>query len=653
MYRNLDKQIKLDNFKRQSVIDLFENNFAKFVDMPIVIYGIGKNTQYIIEGCKKYNIIGLMDEVRTGDIVYDKRVITVEEARELGAAIIVIVARPGNAKLIFRRISGSCAKHNILVYTINGNIMSESENKNFSGRYCDIREALLQEKIRMADVVSFDIFDTLLMRKCLYPRDIFYIIGEEFAKKRIKAEVELYAQGLCPDIFDIYKHMDGNFSLQKEIDTESEYLLPREKMADMLNYARSLGKDIWLVSDMYLPGDILSGLLKQLGVFVEPERIIVSCDAGVSKSDGLFKVLRSKVGEAKILHIGDVFELDIQCALRDGIDDTFHVKSALAMLEDSRARGLLKYDAKLPNRLIIGEFISKQLNDPFLFNVTSGKFMIDSAYSMAYSFIAPVIYSFFCWMVEKARELKLDVILLGARDGFIMEKLYDCLRDDLDLPGMIYFYTSRAVAVIAGLFTDEDILHTASFAFSGTLEEMLRKRFHVVPMPRECESDEEYMLRHRGQILNAAKAVRDNYLLYIDGFSLGKKIGFFDLIASGSCQRAIEKFVDFNMTGLYLAQIETGNKPGPRIESLFGRIDTLREHYYIQSRQFLLEAVMTSYEPMLAGFDAEGKPLFLQEYRTEAHLAQLEEMHRAITDGVAYKTNVGRGQGSVGLYSGN
>ena len=91
----------------------------------IAIYGVGKNTRIILESFDSDNIVGLMDEVRKGDIIYGKRVITVEEAAALGVDAIIIVARASNVKIIYRRIKDACIKHSIKVYDINGNILRQ------------------------------------------------------------------------------------------------------------------------------------------------------------------------------------------------------------------------------------------------------------------------------------------------------------------------------------------------------------------------------------------------------------------------------------------------------------------------------------------------------------------------------------------------
>jgi FMN phosphatase YigB (HAD superfamily) len=315
--------------EQEYIISEYQKNFAGLQGHNLAIYGIGKNTQIILEKFNTDNIIGLMDETRTGDTIYGKRVISMDEAAVLGVDTIIIVARASNILIIYQRIADACQKNSITVYDINGRLVQSVavDKKSFDG-YADMSRATLQQKIDCADVVSFDIFDTLVMRRTLYPSDIFKFVEKRtsvgFAKRRIKAETDLYCEGRQPNIYDIYAHLQ-DVEPCLEIDLESEYLVRREDMCEMLLYAVNCGKRVYLVSDMNLPGYIINSLLDKLEISVCSENILVSCDYGVSKSSGLFAELRKKVGMAKILHIGDNWEADIQSAARYGIDDTFYI----------------------------------------------------------------------------------------------------------------------------------------------------------------------------------------------------------------------------------------------------------------------------------------------------------------------------------------
>jgi predicted HAD superfamily hydrolase len=390
---------------------------------------------------------------------------------------------------------------------------------------------------------------------------------------------------------------------------------------------------------MYLPKEIIAGILSQLGVTADTSQILVSCDCKVAKNSGLFDVLRSKVGNARILHIGDNYEADILCAEKFGIDDTFHIGSALTMLEDSYASELLNYDTTLPNRLVIGEFIAQQLNDPFLFARTQGKFEVNTNYELGGSFIAPLLWCFFGWITKRAKELQLDVVLLGSRDGYLISKIHDILQDRYDLPPMRYFYISRAVAVVAGILDDADILHAARLAYAGTPEEMLINRFHLNDtdiLERGGERDVPYIMRHKSAILREAERVRKTYLRYVDTLNISSDlhVGFFDFISYGTCHKALTNVLDNRITGLYFIALNHADNYKSHIimEAMFGTLNVFVKSYRVLQNYFLLENILTSFEPTLAGFDDELYPTFIQENRTDIQLVRLSEIQGGILD---------------------
>ena len=630
--------------EREYIIKTYQEHFSHLSNKKVAIYGIGKNTEIILENFDCDHIVGLMDGTRTGDKIYGKKILSIEEVVALGVSVIIIVARATNIRLIYRRISDVCEKHGIDVYAINGSLVEQEQALEvLASDFSECGLEALKTKINKADVVSFDIFDTLIMRRVLYPRDVFQLMEKQDDapdyQLRVNAEMGLYAQGKHPTIYDIYDAM-GSYSPTAELELEERCLVKRDRVCDALNYARQMGKDVYLVSDMYLPSEILHGILTRRGIEIDKSRILVSCEWNKSKTTGLFYELRKIVGSKRILHVGDNYDADIIAAERYGIEDTFHIKSAVAMLESSYAAKILKYDGNLSNRIMIGEFISRQLNNPFLFNETQGRFFIKEAKIMARDFLAPLIYCFFAWMVKKSSEYELDDILLVSRDGCIIKKMYDllCTKDNR-LPRMAYFYASRGVCVLAGNIDDDDICHAARMAYAGDPRDMLKSRFGLDDSEIIFDAAwglEELALHNREAILKKSDTMRERYKQYVSSFQIHpeKKVGFVDFVAAGTCQKALTNIVDFDLQGLYFAAVnsEMEYKPDTKIDSMFGVPNIFEDSFHLIEDYFFLENVMTSGEPTLAEFDENGVPVFCKEQRIEQQICELEAMHNAILD---------------------
>jgi HAD superfamily hydrolase (TIGR01549 family) len=594
---------------------------------PVILYGIGQKTGEIIP---EMNVLGLMDETQTGAYFYGKKVLSYDEVATSGVRKIIIVARRANTRIIYRRIADFCQKNNIAVYDVDGNSYPEkTAGFNFS-KYSEISREKLCLTIKAADTVSFDIFDTLLIRTVLYPEDVFYLFGEAFAKARIAAERAFYAEGKYPDIYEIYKELTAfPITAEDEIAAEKSVLRARTEMVDILSFAKKIGKKIFLTSDMYYPKKIMKDLLSGCGIKISENDILVSSDIGKSKANGLFEELIKKSGGGRILHIGDSYEGDILSAKKSGIDDTFFIPSIAEMLEDSYVGELLQFAKTLPDRKMIGVFAANALRDPFLFSKTGGKFRLSSLDCAAYTFIAPVVLKSFCEMIKIAENEGVETILLGARDGYLFSEIYQKLSPHLKMPKMYYFLISRALAVCAALKTEDDIKEAMNLPWNGNAEGLIKTRFKIAePKTRNPdETDTEYILRHSDEILSVAKKTRLKYLSYVSKFDLQKnqKIGFFDLASSGTCQKALAAITDFDLTGIYIFAVRHNNgyKSEVPVKGIFGTVDPYKKNSYLFDNYLLLENILMSDDPTIADFDESGNPIFLTDERTGSQLKSL------------------------------
>ena len=121
----------------------------------------------------------------------------------------------------------------------------------------------IKSKIRKVKVVSFDIFDTLLVRPYIQPTDLFFHMEKAyerpgFADERRDAErrTRIRHKELEDITFDmIYDEIDDEFKdmKQKEMDWEEMVLRANPELKQVYDYAKEQGKKIVIASDMYLP----------------------------------------------------------------------------------------------------------------------------------------------------------------------------------------------------------------------------------------------------------------------------------------------------------------------------------------------------------------------------------------------------------------
>lgn len=194
----------------------------------------------------------------------------------------------------------------------------------------------LAKQLLKYDVISFDIFDTLIFRPFREPYDLFDIVGAElniadFKALRRKAECEAREKTKNNDrqisIYEIYDQLacyidvDVNNAMNKEIEVEKKLCFPNEYMKQVFSILLLNHKEIIALSDMYLPQSVLRELLLESG-YDRISKIIVSCDLNAGKGTGnLQKAAREMVGKGRtVVHVGDNFNVDIVATRKMGWD---------------------------------------------------------------------------------------------------------------------------------------------------------------------------------------------------------------------------------------------------------------------------------------------------------------------------------------------
>lgn len=198
---------------------------------------------------------------------------------------------------------------------------------------------LIKHLIKKHDVISFDIFDTLIERTVINPSDIFLIVGNQilgeseadgFLTARQQAEREARKHALNAEVTldDIYECLSEPYFGKREslklteIQTEIDCCIKKESMADVFQFALDLGKSVFLVSDMYLSSDIIGQMIGKCGI-AGYNKCYVSCEEHCNKINGeLFRAVLNENGieSSSMLHIGDSLKADFLGAHKAGIE---------------------------------------------------------------------------------------------------------------------------------------------------------------------------------------------------------------------------------------------------------------------------------------------------------------------------------------------
>lgn len=338
---------------------------------------------------------------------------------------------------------------------------------------------LLQEKIEAFDVISFDMFDTLLHRQLNYPQDLheltqlsirhhpiskkYPILGQSYSVNRLQAERVARNERLkyhedsevtLEEIYEVLGEILGihqkdlDILLNLEIHSELLVLHPNKDMKEAYTYAQGLNKKVIITSDMYLQEAQLRNILICLDFDVTNVDIYSSCDYRQSKALGtLYDNILTSFKDKKVLHIGDNEVSDKENAEKKGINAYLY--------EFQPIKDLFLYDSSITTSLVLGTIkkVYKENKERSFYN------------QLGINVFGPLVTGYIIWLLSKLCHSDYDKILFFARDGFIPfqlinKHLIDCedstSRVFTDLPPIHYVHISRCSSTLPTLF-DFDI----------------------------------------------------------------------------------------------------------------------------------------------------------------------------------------------------
>ena len=226
--------------------------------------------------------------------------------------------------------------------------------QHFVAQTDDLENIRLQIANDQIKVVSFDVFDTALLRNVWQPSDLFEVMSplyyelsgqnSSFPALRVLSEQrarEVYcASGSFSEevtLDQIYQQLGKATALSaealntlksREIELEKQLNCRRETTYSLYQLALYLKKIVIFTSDMYLPADIIALLLKENG-YDQYHKLYVSSGAGVTKSSGHLydQILREmRVQPQEIIHIGDNMQSDVAAAKKKKFQTAYFPK---------------------------------------------------------------------------------------------------------------------------------------------------------------------------------------------------------------------------------------------------------------------------------------------------------------------------------------
>ncbi len=315
------------------------------------------------------------------------------------------------------------------------------------------------KRLAQYDVISFDVFDTLVLRPFVAPTDLFFIIGDKLNYldfERIRKEMEWRARQKAKEqtgsyevtleqIYDELEMQAGipkERGMQTEIETEIEMCFGNPYMLEVFRYLKTYGKKIICTSDMYLPKDVIRRMVEKCG-FEGISEYFVSCEQGAQKGNGsLFDKVRKICGEdKKYVHVGDHPSSDVKWAKKSGFDAEFYQNVNIAGMP-YRAEDM---------SIITGSMYRGIVNA----HIHNGLKAYSQEYELGFIYGGLFVLGYCRWIHEYVKNHDIDKILFLSRDGDIINQVYTMLYPEESGEGKTeYVYWSRLAAtkMSAGYF---------------------------------------------------------------------------------------------------------------------------------------------------------------------------------------------------------
>lgn len=670
MFRLANKRRKWNGERKMSSTDIFLAKFVENFDFllgkGIVLYGIGVNTALILEHLPQFRILGLLDKNKEniGKEICGKKVISIQEAMKADA-IIIVTQDPCYWEVIYRRICDVCVENQIPVYYTDG---TQAKRKTIDkdikeNPYWDLKEEFLREAINRAEIVSFDIFDTLIMRKVYSPTTIFSLVELHFTKKYHKtadfANIRRFAETVLvqrgnptPNYKEIYQYIQETLDLseeeicylkQKELNLEEALIMPRDSIVKLYHEAKEMGKEVYLISDMYLGKRQIERMLEICGI--EEENLIISVEKKAKKSDGsLWKKYKEIIQEKKALHIGDDRIADVEQAEKVGIY-AIEIYSAKKLLENSSLRDMVSDICSREEEVAAGLVISCIFNNPFCLAKSRGIVEWDELEKMGYAMYAAPIYNYLVWLMQQAKRDGNTEILFFARDGYVLQKMYDfmiecyCLEN---MPRGIYFMISRMLGMLWSIYTKEDIIKILQMRYIGTFGEFMQNRFFIsvkdnvhyeesIYTDADFEKVKTYVEPYFEEILQVAKEQRERAINYIKSLNI-KNFCISDPSYHGTNQYYLSLLLKKKYKGYYMqANLDEKKNPYGQTAYMYSFYqneddkEALKTCLHRNSTQFE-NGILVAPEGCVIGIDRAGNFIKTPNGFTQDHFFYKEKM---------------------------
>jgi FMN phosphatase YigB (HAD superfamily) len=527
-------------------------------------------------------------------------------------------------------------------------------------RYTTLSPQAFATALETVDLVSFDIFDTIVTRPALAPDSVLRYVGHRIARlhpavtdffdrrkaaeaaaragKRFKGDVDLHEiyAAFAPDGAWSADLIRRAAELERAVDGAT--LQPRPGMKSLLEAARAAGKRVIAISDTYYTRPDIERILAGAGLLDAIDHLYISSvdQARKDRGDLWDRVRRSETATVqRWLHVGDNERSDMQAADDRGIQ-VLHAMHPARLLETFGYRPAPDADRQAwAGDLVAGPAMLRLAGRPFPDGQTFGPRRLPTAGDVGFVVFGPLLFHFYAWLVRHPALRPVRHLHFLSREGFLLEQLHARVRQrfpELDLPPGRYFHSSRRVALSAAQavsFSPDAIM--AGIMFNGTLRDLLRHRLGLefdgdaavvdwqIALPRDRERLRAALEALRPVIVRHAAQEREKLTAYArqSGMLEPGPQAVVDIGYSATIQKGLQTALAIPLTGFYLATFDAARHVDQGGGQAFGClaefIPPFASHHPALRAPILMEAFLTAPHGQVNGFrDEQGRiaPIF-------------------------------------------
>lgn len=432
------------------------------------------------------------------------------------------------------------------------------------------------KKLETFEYVSFDIFDTLIIRNISKPSRVFdlaeHLYNSEAEKKIISfKQNRMLAERLARKnsaskevtLKEIYYNLHSYSYVEKErlkrleLEIELKICQLNPEIFKIYEYCIKNKKKILITSDTYLDLQIIKRILEKNGIN-KYYKLYISSDIKKKKYTGeLYNYILEdlNITSREMIHIGDNIKSDYIMAKENKI-------SALPIIHKKLNKNMYS------KKEVIFDYMEHYIeNNPMLGQSDYFKF--------GYETIGVLTYGYVTWLIKNLRKNNIKKVYFFSREGQYLKEVFDYLTTKEEFISR-YLYVSRRSLIVPALCYCKNLEETTQLRPLGVAKKIF---YYLEELGLEPNRYEKQLCEYNislSDIVNKTNikiiepiiksdlyenAKKEEKLLveYLKENDIKGKFAIVDIGWTGSMQYALEKIlkannIPYKMSALFLGQ---------------------------------------------------------------------------------------------------